>query len=60
MRGCNNSNVSGQKKKKKRLFLHIQSKENEAILKKKIRQNVFNIKMIKPIFKKFSEKLSDL
>ena len=38
MRGCNKSNVSGQKKKKKKkwLFLHIQSKENKAIPKEKI------------------------
>ena len=66
MRGCNKSNVSGQKKKKKSgYFSTYKAKKTKPSQSKKFRQNVFCflfffdkmflIKMIKPIFKKFSE-----
>lgn len=43
MRGCNKSNVSGQKKKKKSgYFSTYKAKKTKPSQRKKFRQNVFN------------------
>lgn len=44
MRGCNKSNVSGQKKKKKKsgYFSTYKAKKTKPSQRKKFRQNVFN------------------
>lgn len=53
MRGCNKSNVSGQKKKKA-ISPHTKQRKRSHPKEKKL-DKMFLIKMIKPIFKKFSE-----
>ena len=57
MRGCNKSNVSGQKKKKKKkvsISPHTKQRK-QSHPKEKNLDKMFLIKMIKPIFKKFNE-----